>query len=153
MRLPLMCVAVGDKFLSVAMISIKSTSWRNRWNGDDGRWSLASMNNRMDSSWRCRSNIIFFRSMSTCLRGSGDSFRGVSKARHSCFQTVPSVDCRFPGHTRYAVITVIFLAFFPCNVIQLHRPTGLEPCERTRPTNLLLIPVIVSPGLYRFGKS
>ena len=87
------------------------------------------------------------RSCKICRRGSGLRLLGETRARHSCFHTVLSVEFRLPGHTRYAVIMVINLTFFSLRVIQLHLPMGSAPCELDRLASLLVVPVMVPPGL------
>lgn len=74
----------------------------------------------------------------------------VIKSRHSCFQTVPSVECKLPGHTRYA-LTISFC--LPSSVVQLHRPSASESNLSIRPLSLPDDPVRVPPGLYVVGKS
>lgn len=76
-----------------------------------------------------------------------------TRALHSCFQIIPSVDWRLIGYTRYAVITVILLLCFPPNVIQLHCPISSDPYLSIRSLSLLVRPVIVPPGLCLMGKS
>ena len=88
-----------------------------------------------------------------CRRGSGLRLLGETRALHSCFHTIPSVEFRLPGHTRYAVITVINLPFFPLRVIQLHLPMGSAPCELDRLASLLVMPVMVPPGLCLVGNN
>ena len=58
-----------------------------------------------------------------------------------------------PGHTRYAVMIVIFFVFLPSSVIQLHRPRWSDPHFSIRPLSLLDTPVIVPPGLYLLGNN